>query len=102
MEALELDLEDPGVRETPERVARLYVDELFKGLEQEEFPKCTTFPLEESTVVFQKNIPFSSLCMHHFLPFTGFAHIAYISHNKILGLSKLNRIVEYFSRRPQV
>ena len=100
MEALEIDTEDPGVKETPKRVARLYVDELFKGLDKDEFPKCTTFPMEESTVVMQKNIPFSSLCMHHFLPFTGQAHIAYKSNRKILGLSKLNRIGEYFSRRP--
>ncbi len=97
---MDLDIEDPGLEETPLRVAKLYVNELFSGLDPKEFPKCTTFPLEESSIVFQKDIPFSSLCMHHFLPFTGHVHIGYLSNGKILGLSKLNRVVNYFSRRP--
>ena len=102
MDVLELDTSDPGISETPMRVAKLYVDELCSGLEPQEFPRCTTFPLKESSVVFQRDIPFSSMCMHHFLPFTGVAHIGYKSRTRIMGLSKLNRIVNYFSRRPQV
>ncbi len=102
METLDLDIEDPGIQDTPLRVAKLYVDELCSGLDPKEFPKCTTFPLGESSIVFQKNIPFSSMCMHHFLPFTGHVHVGYKSTDRILGLSKLNRIVNYFSRRPQV
>ncbi|TNV75903.1 hypothetical protein FGO68_gene5938 [Halteria grandinella] len=102
LQALELDTTDPGLHETPLRVAKLYVDELCSGLNPDQFPKCTTFPMQESSIVFQKDIPFSSLCMHHFLPFTGHVHIGYKSNGKILGLSKLNRVVNYFSRRPQV
>ena len=102
MNTLDLDISDPGIRDTPLRVAKLYVNELCSGLDPDNFPKCTTFPLEDRSIVFQKNIPFSSICMHHFLPFTGFAHIGYKSNGRVIGLSKMNRIVAYFSSRPQV
>ena len=100
LQTLDLNLEDPGINDTPLRMAKLYVDELMSGLNPHGFPKCTTFPLADSSVVVQRDIPFSSLCMHHFLPFTGHAHIGYKSNGRILGLSKMNRLVEYYSRRP--
>ena len=83
-------------------MAKLYVDELCSGLNPGTFPKCTAFPMRDSSIVFQRDIPFTSVCMHHFLPFTGVAHVGYRSTGRIIGLSKLNRIVAYFAKRPQV
>ena len=102
METMGLDLKDPSITKTPHRVAKMYVKELCAGLVPENFPACTTFPVAQNSVVFQKDIPFTSMCEHHFLLFTGVAHVGYYSNGKVIGLSKLNRIVEYFARRPQI
>lgn len=104
MKALELELEDESLKETPKRVAKMYVNELFKGLFTEP-PKVTTFPLEEEAprdLVVIKDIPFNSMCEHHFVPFIGTATVAYIPKDKIMGLSKAGRVVDYFASRPQV
>ena len=103
MEALELDLGDPNLADTPQRVARAYT-ELFAGLRQGAEPELRTFPNEEhySQMVAVTGIPFYSLCAHHFLPFFGRAHVAYIPNGKIIGLSKIPRIIDVFARRLQV
>lgn len=100
---LGLDLADPNLRDTDRRVARLYV-EMFAGLEQGAEPKVTTFPNEEgySHMVMEKMIPFYSMCAHHLVPFYGHAHIAYIPRDRILGLSKFARILEFYAKRPQL
>lgn len=102
METMGIDLSDASVQKTPHRVAKMYVQELCSGLVPDNFPACTTFPVAQNSVVFQKDIPFTSMCEHHFLLFTGVAHVGYFSNGKVIGLSKLNRIVEYFARRPQI
>jgi len=108
MEALGLNLKDDSLRETPKRIAKMYVNELFWGLDPKHFPKCTTVEnkMHYDEMVLEKNITIKSVCEHHFLPFHSFAtigaNVAYIPNKKVLGLSKLNRIVEYFSRRPQI
>ena len=102
METMGIDLNDPSVNKTPHRVAKMYVKELCSGLVPENFPACTTFPVAQNSIVFQRDIPFTSMCEHHFLLFTGVAHVGYFSNGKVIGLSKLNRIVEYFARRPQI
>ena len=102
METMGLDLKDPSITKTPHRVAKMYVTELCAGLAPERFPAISTFPVVQNSVVFQRDIPFTSMCEHHFLLFTGVAHIGYYSNGKVIGLSKLNRIVEYFARRPQI
>jgi GTP cyclohydrolase I len=103
MEALGLDTDDPNLADTPLRVARAY-RELFAGLEEGAEPELRTFPNEEgySQVVAVAGIPFHSLCAHHFLPFFGTAHVAYVPGQRIVGLSKLARVVEFYARRPQV
>lgn len=103
MEALGLDLDDPNLSETPARVARAY-GELFAGLAPGAEPDLRTFPNEEgySQVVAVGGIPFHSVCAHHFLPFFGTAHVAYLPGERIVGLSKLARVVEFYARRPQV
>ena len=103
MEALDLDLGDPNLADTPLRVARAY-RELFAGLEEGAEPELRTFPNDEgySQVVAVTGIPFHSLCAHHFLPFFGVAHVAYVPGERIVGLSKLARVVEFYARRPQV
>ena len=103
MEALDLDLADPNLADTPLRVARAYT-ELFAGLREGVEPDLRTFPNEErySQMVAVTGIPFHSLCAHHFLPFFGTAHVAYLPGERILGLSKLARVVEFYARRPQV
>ena len=100
LETLDLDLEDDSIKDTPLRVAKMYVEELFKGLNIEEFPNTTSFSIKEQSEVQQKNIPFTSMCEHHLMPFHGVAHITYQSMNNVIGLSKLNRIVDYFAKRP--
>jgi len=102
LEALELDLTDPNLAGTHLRVARAY-HELFAGLRSEE-PRLRTFPNREgySAMVTLLDIPFYSLCAHHFLPFFGAAHLAYIPRERIVGLSKLARAVEHYARRPQI
>lgn len=102
METIGIDLSDVSVVKTPHRVAKMYVKELCSGILPENFPACTTFPVAQNSVVFQRDIPFTSMCEHHFLLFSGVAHVGYFSNGKVIGLSKLNRIVEYFGRRPQI
>lgn len=102
MEALGLDLGDPNLSGTPLRVARAYA-ELFSGLDPGNEPELRTFPNEDgySQAVAVTDIPFHSLCAHHFLPFFGVAHVAYLPKDRVVGLSKLARVVDYFARRPQ-
>jgi len=103
---LGLDLSDPSMNETPRRVAKMYVKELFYGLSSANFPKLTFIPIDstftKNQMIVTKNILVQSICEHHFLPMAGVAHVAYIPTKKIIGLSKLNRVVEYFSKRPQI
>ncbi len=100
---LGLDLSDPNLAETPERVAKMYL-EMFRGLAEGAEPKVTFFPNDEhyTAMVMEKDIPFYSLCSHHFVPFYGHAHLAYIPNDKIVGLSKMPRIVEFYASRPQL
>jgi len=105
MQVLELDVEnDDSLRGTPDRVAKMYVDEIFYGLQEDKFPKIMTqenrFKYDEMLI--QVDIPVKSMCEHHFIPVIGVAHVAYIPGDKLIGLSKINRIVDYYSRRPQV
>ncbi len=101
--ALGLDLQDPNLAETDLRVAKMYI-EMFGGLAEGAEPKVTTFPNEEgySHMVMEKQIPFYSMCAHHLVPFYGHAHIAYIPRDRILGLSKFARILEFYAKRPQL
>ena len=101
--ALGLDLKDPNLAETDLRVAKMYI-EMFGGLAEGAEPKVTTFPNEEgySHMVMEKQIPFYSMCAHHLVPFYGHAHIAYIPRERILGLSKFARILEFYAKRPQL
>ena len=104
MEELGLDLTDDSLRGTPYRVAKMYVKELFHGLNPENKPSLSVFDnkYQYNKMLVEKDITFSSACEHHFLPIVGKAHIAYISSGKVIGLSKINRIVEYYGKRPQV
>lgn len=104
METMGLDLTDDSLKGTPERVAKMYIDEIFSGLNPANKPKVALFEnkYKYSEMLVEKNISFYSNCEHHFVPIFGKAHVAYISNGKVIGLSKLNRIVQYFSKRPQV
>ena len=104
MEILGMDLLDDSLRGTPLRVAKMYVKELFQGLNPANMPSMTLFEnkFQYNEMLVEKNINFYTNCEHHFVPFFGKAHVAYISSGKVIGLSKLNRLVEYFSKRPQV
>ena len=104
MTTLGLDVGDDSLMDTPKRVAKMYVNEIFWGLRPENFPKCTVIEnkMGYDEMVIEKDITMMSNCEHHFVTIDGKAHVAYIPKGKVLGLSKLNRIVEYFSRRPQV
>jgi len=104
MEILGLDLQDDSLKDTPNRVAKMYVKEIFSGLNPANKPKIALFDnkYKYDEMVLEKNISFYSNCEHHFVPIIGKAHVAYISNGKVIGLSKLNRIVEYFAKRPQV
>ena len=104
MEELGLDLTDDSLRGTPYRVAKMYVKELFHGLNPENKPSLSVFDnkYQYNKMLVEKDISFSSACEHHFLPITGKAHVGYISSGKVIGLSKINRVVEYYGRRPQV
>lgn len=105
LKTLGLDLTDDSLEETPIRVAKMYVDEIFSGLRYDTFPKCTTVEnkfCSGDEFVLEKNITLYSDCEHHLRPIIGKAHIAYIPGEKVLGLSKLNRITQYFAQRPQV
>jgi GTP cyclohydrolase I len=100
---LGLDLQEPNLRETDRRVARMYV-EMFHGLQEGARPHITTFPNDEnySSMVMERDISFYSMCSHHLVPFYGHAHIAYVPNRRIVGLSKLARIVEFYAKRPQL
>jgi GTP cyclohydrolase I len=104
MTTLGLDLSDDSLRETPHRVAKMYVDEIFYGLEIEKFPKITIIEnkFDYDHAVVEVNIVTNSHCEHHFVPIIGKTHIAYVPNQKVIGLSKLNRIVDYFAKRPQI
>ena len=105
METLGLDLEDDSLMDTPKRVAKMYVKEIFWGLDYTKFPKCTAIENKmdyRNSFVLERNINVQSNCEHHFVVIDGMATVAYIPDQKVLGLSKLNRIVEFFSKRPQV
>lgn len=104
MEILGLDLKDDSLHDTPNRVAKMYVEELFRGLDVANFPKCTAIDnkIDYDEMVMVRDVKVISSCEHHFVTIDGAAHVAYIPKGKVLGLSKINRIVDYFSRRPQV
>ena len=104
METLGLDLKDDSLKGTPKRVAKMYVKEIFSGLDPANKPKVALFAnkYKYDQMLVEKDITFYSNCEHHFVPIYGKAHVAYISNGKVIGLSKLNRIVQYFSKRPQV
>ena len=104
METLGLDLSDDSLVDTPKRVAKMYVNEFFWGLKPENFPKCTAISnkMDYDEMVIVRDIKIMSNCEHHFVTIDGIANIAYIPEKKVIGLSKLNRIADYFSRRPQV
>lgn len=104
MQILGLDLTDDSLKETPRRVAKMYVNEIFEGLETKNFPRITTIEnkMQYDQMVCVQDIEVMSVCEHHFQTIDGFATVAYIPNHKVIGLSKLNRIVEYFARRPQV
>ena len=104
MEILGLDLTDDSLKGTPNRVAKMFVNEIFGGLDPEKKPKASTFnnKYQYGEMLVEKNITLYSTCEHHFLPIVGRAHVAYISNGTVVGLSKMNRIVDYFAKRPQV
>lgn len=104
MHTLGLDLEDDSLKGTPNRVAKMYVKEIFSGLNPKNKPKATLFEnkYQYQEMLVEKDITFYSACEHHFVPIIGKAHVAYISSGKVIGLSKINRIVQYYAKRPQV
>ena len=104
MHELGLDLSDDSLSGTPYRVAKMYVKELFYGLNPANKPKLSIFENKYGykKMLVEQNITIDSACEHHFLPIVGFAHVAYIPKDKVIGLSKINRLVDYYSRRPQV
>jgi len=104
MDVMGLDLTDDSLRGTPNRVAKMYIDEIFSGLNPKNKPKVALFDnkYQYNQMLVEKNITFYSNCEHHFVPIIGKAHVAYISSGKVIGLSKLNRIVQYYAKRPQV
>lgn len=104
MEELGLDLEDDSLSGTPYRFAKMYVKELFYGLNPKNKPKLSVFENKYGyqKMLVEQNITIDSSCEHHFLPITGYAHIAYIPNDKVIGLSKINRLVDYYAHRPQV
>tara|TARA_Y100001970_G_scaffold177283_1_gene216021 strand:- start:250 stop:921 length:672 start_codon:yes stop_codon:yes gene_type:complete len=101
---LGLDLNDDSLTDTPKRVAKMYVNEIFWGLDYAAFPKVTVVDnkMQYNEMVVERGISVQSYCEHHFVNIDGLATVAYIPNNKVLGLSKMNRVVEYFSRRPQI
>jgi GTP cyclohydrolase I len=104
MHVLGLDLTDDSLRGTPRRVAKMYVQEIFSGLDPKNRPHIKLFEnkYKYEQMLVEKDITFYSNCEHHFVPIFGKAHVAYISSGKVIGLSKINRIVQYFAKRPQV
>ena len=104
MDTLGLDLTDDSLKGTPQRVAKMFVNEIFSGLDPKRKPKASTFEnkYQYGEMLVEKNITVYSTCEHHLLPIVGKAHVAYISNGTVVGLSKMNRIVDYFAKRPQV
>lgn len=104
METLGLDLTDDSLKGTPNRVAKMFVNEIFSGLDPKNKPRASTFKnkYKYGEMLVEKNITVYSTCEHHLLPIVGRAHIAYISNGNVVGLSKMNRIVDYYAKRPQV
>ena len=104
MQVLGLDLKDDSLGQTPNRVAKMYIDELFGGLSYDNFPKITTIQntMAYNNMLVERNVKVTSCCEHHLLPIIGKAYIGYVPNERVIGLSKLNRIVEFFCRRPQV
>ena len=104
LKTLGLDLTDDSLAETPKRVAKMYVNEIFWGLDYTAFPKCTTVEnkMNYDEMVVERNVNVQSNCEHHIVVIDGFATVGYIPNKRVLGLSKINRIVEYFSKRPQI
>lgn len=104
MDVMGMDLTDDSLRGTPDRVAKMYIEEIFFGLNPDNKPKVALFDnkYKYNQMLVEKNITFYSNCEHHFVPIIGQAHIAYVSSGKVIGLSKLNRIVQYYAKRPQV
>jgi GTP cyclohydrolase IA len=106
---LNLNLDDPSLQKSPRRIAKMYVKELFYGLDDKKYPR--TYLLDHldddemptsGNIIFINNINLQSICEHHFMPITGFVHIAYIPQNKIIGLSKINRLVDFHAKKPQL
>ncbi len=104
METLGMDMTDDSLQDTPKRVAKMFVDEIFGGLLPENKPEISTFEnsYKYNQMLVEKDITVYSTCEHHFLPIIGKAHVAYISNGEVIGLSKINRIVNYYAKRPQV
>ena len=104
MDVMGLDLTDDSLKGTPKRVAKMYIEEIFSGLNPANKPKVALFDnkYQYNQMLVEKNITFYSNCEHHFVPIMGKTHVAYISSGKVIGLSKLNRIVQYYAKRPQV
>lgn len=104
LDALGLDMNDDSLIETPHRIAKMFVSEIFSGLDYQQFPRITVIENKMSVdeMIKVKNISFTSTCEHHFVTIDGLATVAYIPQDKIIGLSKINRIVRFFSQRPQV
>lgn len=104
MRTLGLDLSDDSLKETPHRVAKMYVNEVFSGLRSENFPKITAIDnkMKYDQMIVAKQVGVMTVCEHHFVTIDGYATIAYIPQNKVIGLSKLNRVAKFFCRRPQV
>lgn len=104
METMGLDLTDDSLRGTPHRVAKMFIKEVFYGLNPANKPKISVFEnkFKYNEMLVEKNINMNSTCEHHFLPIVGKAHVAYISNGEVIGLSKINRIVDFYARRPQV
>lgn len=104
MQVLGLDLSDDSLMDTPKRVAKMFVNEIFWGLDHDAFPKCTTVDnkMKYDEMVVERNINVQSNCEHHFVVIDGLATVGYIPNQKVLGLSKINRVVEYFAKRPQI
>ncbi len=104
LDILGLDLNDDSLSGTPRRVAKMFVKEIFKGLSEKNMPTLSSFEnkYKYGQMLVEKNISVFSTCEHHLLPIIGKAHVAYISTGRVIGLSKINRIVDYFARRPQV
>ncbi|MCO4822506.1 MAG: GTP cyclohydrolase I FolE [Flavobacteriaceae bacterium] len=104
MDVMGLDLTNDSLKGTPNRVAKMYIDEIFSGLNPANKPKISLFDnsYKYNQMLVEKNITFYSNCEHHFVPIIGKAHVAYVSSGKVIGISKINRIVQYYAKRPQV